>query len=76
MKDLGPLAMNRMPPMRSVVLLATFTKRKPPSWYSVPFFVVLSKVPPLAIGASNHQLTPLLHWKRNDTGEMSGSATF
>jgi hypothetical protein len=26
--------------MRSVVLLATFTNRKPPSWYSVPFFVV------------------------------------
>jgi len=39
-KDLGPLAMNRMPPMRSIVLLATFTNRKPPSWYSVPFFVV------------------------------------
>jgi hypothetical protein len=39
-KDLGPLAMNRMPPMRSVVLLATFSKHKPPSQYSVPFFVV------------------------------------
>jgi DNA-binding transcriptional LysR family regulator len=56
--------------------LATFPNRKPPSWYSVPFVVVRSKVPPLAIGASNHQLTPLLHWKRNDTGEMFSSATF